>query len=297
MTKLSIRNPGSLGLLFLALLIVSPPGFTQPAPTIQFDSLLKNLRLDSTSHVLKFSGDVEAVFLPAGAEQSVEARLMFDDETVARFAFAPMRARAPFSRLSTRTVEVLQGEKKHSGYLVTGPGAYSLVFSYGDGEVFYRFPFDIRALDSDDPYDPQTYLFLEGPWQEWAHLAYQRDFPDAPVSLVIYKQLHSAETRRQDFDLAGTIECDGEHLGALSENAMIGTNRDRLQAYSNTFLYPVGDNLEYLPFSEFAKHSGECELSLTIGEEALRFPFELADGDFVGKQREGGPGKFFIQAQ
>jgi len=294
------RTPLRIWLLALAMLIVPLAGQSQTEPTISFDTLLAHLRLDSTTHVLSFSGEVEALFLPPGADQSVKAELLYENNPVARYSFDPMRAKPPFSKLSSRTIEALQGETKHSGYLVTRPGDYTLVFSYGDDEVFFRFPFEIMSLNSGSEYDPQTYMFVSGPWQEWVFIQYQADFPDAGISLGLYKQLQSAEARRRDLDLDGAIECNGEEVGSLSKNAMLGTNRGRLQAYLKQFSYqPEGkDYRESLPFSEFANHNGTCELQLIIGDEETRiFPFEVAGGKFVGKQREGGPMKFFIKAE
>ena len=62
-------------------------------------------------------------------------------------------------------------------------------------------------------------------------------------------------------------------------------------------MHRVGDNLEYLPFSSLAGHSGDCTLTVTLGQETMTFPFELRNGAFVGKAREGGPGKFFLAAE
>lgn len=286
-------------ILFTVLGALAQPGHAQstPEPTIQFDTLLEHFRLDPKTHVFKFSGDVTAVFLPPGAEDSIVAQLLRGDEPVARFTFSPMRSRAPFSRLSTRNVEVLTGEKMHSGYVIPGPGDYTLVFTHNDDQEFFRFPFKVISLGGGNIYDPQTYLFPTGPWDRWVHLNYQPSFPEGAVRLVLYRQLRSAEAKRQDVDLGGRITCNGEEVGRLSKNAFIGTNRARLQAYRNDFLHRVGDNLEYLPFSSLAGHSGDCTLTVTLGQETMTFPFELRNGAFVGKAREGGPGKFFLAAE
>src|SRR5262249_7579072 len=95
------------------------------------------------------------------------------------------------------SAENILGLWEMSTYKVIGGGAsirplaagqYLLEFQVG-GTTFYRFAFSVATMPSDDPYQPpgQRY-FVEGAWNEYGNLFFQRNDPESALRFTTWLQ-------------------------------------------------------------------------------------------------------------
>jgi hypothetical protein len=66
-----------------------------------------------------------------------------------------------------------------------GAGDYVLEFLV-EGTPFYRFPFTVEVAESDDPYNPETRYYLEGPWDDYAYIYIPDNNPAAAPTFSIW---------------------------------------------------------------------------------------------------------------
>ena len=63
-------------------------------------------------------------------------------------------------------------------------GSYLLEFP-ADSKPFSRFPFSVVEAKSDDPYQPAgTRYFIEGAWNEYGNIYYQRNDPRSSLTFT-----------------------------------------------------------------------------------------------------------------
>ena len=81
------------------------------------------------------------------------------------------------------------------GYEAVKPlsaGGYLLEFAIED-KPFYRFPFSVVQTKSDDPYQPAgNRYFIEGAWNEYGNIYYQRNDPQSSLTFTTRCKTRSA---------------------------------------------------------------------------------------------------------
>lgn len=157
-------------LVLLACLLAAPAFAQSPPPAALYGAYLSSVELREVSSgetYLQFQPST-FVFLP---ERQGTVDLLRDSVTVATFDWASNAGRAPFYEVGR---PVLQSGASPYGYEIEQPGAYDLVYKI-DGDAFWRFPFQVTAQTSGDPYNPGTTYRLEGPWRDHAYVLYAPD--------------------------------------------------------------------------------------------------------------------------
>ena len=167
------------------------------------------------------------------------------------------------------------------------PGRYTLEFS-ADGVPFYRFPFAVAAADNDDPYQPPgKRYFIEGPWNEYGNLFYQRNDPESSLQFTAWVQDRRTHPPQQTTPFALTLVRvgDGKTLG--SEQGELRT--DRQWRKLDLDLHPPGNPNEFLKAKALLAQDGAYRFELRIADKPYgTYPFTVAGGTIAlqGRQLE-----------
>lgn len=162
--------------------------FPPPAPL--YSDLLNALQSQVTwqTGVLQIDGNIRALFLPDFHDPQHIAP--YNHTTGARLAHQ-------IKRLDGTVVETqfYEGRKDKAPFWVMYPnlppdqalaaGDYVLEFLV-EGTPFYQFPFTVEVTESDDPYNPETRYYFEGPWDDYAYLYIPENNPAATPMFSIW---------------------------------------------------------------------------------------------------------------
>ncbi|MEL6615099.1 MAG: hypothetical protein AAFQ43_05145 [Bacteroidota bacterium] len=153
----------SVSLFVLAAILTTASAQLPPAPV--YGTFLNAIELETRP------GDVRLKFLPSTfvflPEREGTIDLMRDGERVAGFTWTSTRGNAPF--LVVENVQMQWPAFDPLGFQLTEGGAHELVYTIGD-EPFWRFPFEVVEIPSDDPYAPGSSWQLAGPWADHAYM-------------------------------------------------------------------------------------------------------------------------------
>lgn len=175
----------------------------------------------------------------------------------------------------------------YDGSKPLAPGRYTLEFS-ADGVPFYRFPFAVAAADNDDPYQaPGKRFFIEGPWNEFADVFYQRNDPESSLQFSAWVQDRRTHPplKTTPFTLTLLRLSDGTTLGAESGEL----KADRQWRKLDLDLHPPGNANEFLRAKALLAQDGAYRFDLRIGDTPYgSYPFTVAGGTIAlqGRQLE-----------
>lgn len=158
------------------------------------------------------------------------------------------------------------------------PGSYFLEFQLED-KPFYRFPFSVATLPSDDPYQPPgTRYFVEGPWNEYGNVFYQRNDPESALRFTTWLQVKVGRASKRDVPYEAQVvrARDGKVLGTDS-----GTYRlePRWQKAEINFHSAGGDPNAYLKAGELLREDGQYRVRMNVdGKPYGTYPFTVQGG-------------------
>lgn len=232
--------------LLAAVVLIATPlvGRAQPpemSPTIMWDSILGSTVVYSTSGDLSLTGfeRLTAVFLPPAESRTIYpynptdggnfwAILSSENGTeLARFDFWAQQRPSPYWVVDDAWVTDLRtGDRLEGGRLPAQPGDY-VVDYYLDTGRFYTFAFSVSKLESDDPFRPQTYWFLDGPWRDWGALTYANADPNSSLHWLIYLHNRGREASTNvAFDVKVTRDADGALVCGTRSGMSWNLNRE-----------------------------------------------------------------------
>lgn len=166
------------------------------------------------------------------------------------------------------------------------PGPYVLEFQIED-KPFYRFPFSVSTVPSDDPYQPPgTRYFVEGPWNEYGNIFYQRNDPASSLRFTTWVQDKAGRESKRSVPYEAQIvrARDGKVLAADA-----GTFRLEprwLQADLN-FRAAGGDPNSYYKAGELLGEDGQYRVRLQIdGKPYGTYPFDVRGGKIQLQDRQ-----------
>jgi hypothetical protein len=171
-----------------------------------------------------------------------------------------------------------------------GVGSYSLEFQI-EGAAFYRFPFSVASVPSDDPYQPPgTRYFIEGPWNTYGNLFYQRN--DAEQSLRFTVWVQDKAGHAQQKSVPYTAE-----LVRARDGGVIGSDKGELRADQHwrqldVSFHPGSDANAYLKAAEVLHEDGGYKVRFTMdGKPYGVYPFTVRGGkiELQGRQLPGTP--------
>jgi len=164
-------------------------------PGVSFWKLLDEVRVGYTDGRLGL-GRIYAVCLPQPAKQST-SNYPYDPDGGGKLATLLKSADGKVLNTYVWYAESIGGLWELSRYKVVGgyeavkplvAGNYVLEFAIED-KPFYRFPFSVAVIESDDPYAAKgNRYFIEGAWNEYGNLYYQRNDPQSSLTFTTWIQ-------------------------------------------------------------------------------------------------------------
>lgn len=232
--------------LLAAVVLAAAPSVcrAQPpemSPTIMWHSILGSTVVYSTHGNLTLVGFERlcAVFLPPAESRTIYpynptdggnfwAILSSADGTeLARYDFWAHQRPAPYWFVDDAWVTDLRTEERvEGGSLPVQPGDYVVDYFLDSGR-FYTFAFSVNTLESDDPFRPQTFWFLDGPWRDWGALTYANADPDSSLNWVIFLHNRGREASTNTrFDVRVTRDADGSVVCGTRSGMSWNLNRE-----------------------------------------------------------------------
>ncbi|MEM1054747.1 MAG: hypothetical protein AAGI52_04420 [Bacteroidota bacterium] len=233
-----------LATALVALIALASPTAAQPSPAPTFMSLLEapNSAHWSNGKFWLFN-QYHFAFLPNADGYSpyrdgpkMEMRYLRDGTEVARHGVDTRPYSGPIQSASDSDGIDLNE---------TGAGDYAVEWLI-DGESFYRFPFTVEALTSDDPYASGTKWAVDGAWSEYLIIKVPRPNVTGPITLMFYDREKAYErTRGNDRGVLVQVDRDGEPTWRIPDNEWY---YDRGPNYEDIDLGVGGASFEAFPW-------------------------------------------------
>jgi hypothetical protein len=266
---------------------------TPCTPGISFWSLLDSVEVGYVDGRLNI-GKLYAVCLPAPAKQSSSSYEYDPDAggkltTVIKSADGKVLGTYVWYGHNISSLWELSSYKVLGGYQSLKPlavGNYSLEFAVND-EPFYRFPFSLAEGRNDDPYQPAgARYFIDGPWNEYGNIFYQRNDPESVLKFTTWLQGKSDKDGRPmtSYELKLVNSKTGNLVAEDSGSFLLKPSWQK----ADLLLHPAGgDKNSYLKAGELLRTDGRYAFRLTVdGKPYGVYPFEVKQGriQFQGKQ-------------
>lgn len=286
--------------LLLGLAVAPVAAKADHPPGVLHASLLNALKLDFDSHEL-WIDRFTCTFLPQPTKptssvwpynpddgEALEGVIRdAKDRVVLRYGFYANEQGAPY--WVVHNYKILQNE---TGTAANGkrvkiaPGAYTLELLVG-GEAFYRFPFQVTEVASDDAFAPQPYRFLQGGWSNWGYLFY----PQANREMSIYFKLWlRIEGRTERKSARPTMEVfRGDTRVAVSSENMEITLRPEWNRFDLQLQTPPDappNTGRYLKAKDILDHDGPYRIDVALdGKPYGTWRFEVKAGQLLPRGR------------
>ena len=291
--KTALLMIGTALLFFGTRTAFSQQAQTGCTPGISYWKLLEAIGVGYTDGKLRMDA-MYAVCLPTPEKQS-DSNYPYDPDTGGKLSTIVKRTDGTvlntyvwYARNSVGLWE-LNGYKVVGGHEAVKPlaaGDYVLEFAMGD-RPFYRFPFSVVEMKSDDPYmPPGARYFIEGAWNDYGNIFYQRNDPESSFRFTTWLQEKSGrETKRSvSYEVKVVRERDGK---MLAEDA--GTLRLETRWLKVDFLLrPAGgDKNAYFKVGEVLREDGGYSVRFALDDKPYgRYPFNVKGNriQFQGRQ-------------
>lgn len=164
-------------------------------------------------------------------------------------------------------------------------GNYLLEFAI-DGKPFTRFPISVVEGKNDDPYQAAgKRYFIEGAWNDYGNIFYQRNDPQSALSFTTWLQDKRGNEKQATppYDAKLINLKDGKSLG--EDSGTLRLDPWWLQLKLN--LHPPGDKNNYLKAADLLREDGRYTVRVNIdGRLYGDYPFTVKGGriEFQGKQ-------------
>ena len=284
--------------LIVTLSIAQTPGSTSPAPQkpctpgVSFWYLLDQVRIGYVDGRLEL-GRLYALCLPTPHKQSSSS-----------FPYDPDGGSKLSTLVKTADGEVLTtyvwyakdiGEfwELSRFRVLSGPGSvkplnagnYELEFAIED-KPFYRFPFSVVVMPSDNPAAAGNRYFLEGAWNEYGDLYYHRNDPQSTLTFTIWIQDKVGHELKNSAPYAVKLISarDGRVLGMNEGNLPLNPRWSVADLY---FRPAGGDANAAVSAGDMLREDGRYSIQLTINNTLYgTYPLEVRGGriELQGKQ-------------
>jgi hypothetical protein len=286
----------ALLLMFTILSVAAVPAQTQEGPCtpgISFMKLLESVNLSYVGARLNI-GTLYALCLPKPAKQS-GSPYQYDPDGGGRLTTAIKTADGKVLGTFVWYARDVTGLWEMSSYKVLGgaeslkpltAGNYLLEFAVEE-KPFCRFPFSVVEGKNDDPYQPAgTRYFIEGAWNEYGNIFYQRNDPQSALKFTTWLQQKSGHESKTlvPYDVKLVRLKDGRVIG--QDTSALGLQPRWLKA---DFLFQLagGEKGSYLKAADLLGEDGRYAFRLTVdGQPYGEYPFVVKGGriQFQGKQ-------------
>jgi hypothetical protein len=155
-----------------------------------------------------------------------------------------------------------------------------------DDKPFTSFPFSVVAAQRDDPYQPAgNRYFIEGAWNEYGNMYYQRNDPQSSLTFTTWVQDKRGNENKTftAYDAKLVNLKDGKVLGEEAGTLRLEPRWLELKLY----FHPAVDKNAFLKAAELLREDGRYSVRLTIdGKPYGDYPFTVKGSriQFQGKQ-------------
>jgi len=292
---------------FLVVTLVAAPlaAFAQPPempPGIMWGSLLGSATMYSNTGKFTLTGfdRLTAVFLPPAQSNTVypynpddggkfwAVVSAADGTELARYDFWAQERPAPYWVVDDAWMtDLITGERVHDRQLSLEPGDYTVDFLLESGR-FYTFSFSVSKLDSDDPFRPQSYWFLDGPWRDWGCLTYADADPDQTLYWLLFLRNKGREASA-DAGIQVTITRDAD--GSVVCGTRTGVSWSLAREWKPMKLELVQPGGTIFHAADLLARDGAYTLRMTLdGQVYGTWKFQVAGGQlqYAGRTVRGG---------
>lgn len=271
----------------------SPTTQKSCTPGVSFWKLLEEVRIGYSDGRLNM-GRMYAVCLPAPAKQST-SNYPYDPDGGGKLSTMVKTADGKLLNTYVWYAESIGGLWELSRYKVLGgyeavqplaAGNYLLEFAVDD-KPFYRFPFSVAVIKSDDPYAPAgNRYFIEGAWNDYGNLYYQRNDPQSILTFTTWVQDKAGHQNKNavPYDMKLINTRDGRVL-AVNDGAL--RLEPRWGKAALNFRTNGGGANAYFKAGDLLKEDGRYTVRLNINNKPYgEYPFVVKGGriELQGKQ-------------
>lgn len=266
-------------------------------PGISFGSLLGSVQIGYADGRLQIE-KLYAVCLPMPGKQS-DSMYPYDPDSGGRLSMSVKSADGKTVNTYVWRAERFTNLWEMSQYKVVGgyqaikplgEGQYVLEFAAGD-TPFYKFPFSIVAAQSTDPYQPPgKRYFIEGAWNEYGNLFYQRNDPQSSLSFTTWVREKTGKdgARSVPYEVKLIRSKDRKVLAVDSATLRL---EPRWRKAEFLFRPTDGDGNSYFKAGELLREDGEYRLQLTMdGKPYGEYTVVVAGGKLQFQGRQVRPG-------
>jgi hypothetical protein len=286
--------PLAVVLAALWVLLIPVAGAQTPcAPGITFGSLLGSLRVGYGDGRLQVE-KLYAVCLPPPARQSKTNYPYEPDDG----GLLSMRVKHADGQLLSTYVwyaerigtlwelsryKVVGG---HESVKPLGAGDYLLEFA-ADDKLFGRFAFSVVTVKSDDPYQAAgNRYFIEGPWNEYGNLYYQRNDPQSSLVFTTWVQERSGHQGKRSvpYEIKLIRSRNGQ---VLADEAATLRLEPRWLTVTLYFHPANGDRNSFYKAADVLNEDGEYHIRFVVdGKLHGEYPFTVKNGQIQLQGRQ-----------
>ena len=285
--------------LILAFTLVQTPDTHTPktqtpcTPGVSFWKLLDAVGIGYKDGRLAL-GRLYAVCLPPPGKQS-SSNYPYDPDGGGKLSTSIKTADGQTLNTYVWYAESIGGLWELSRYKVLGgyeavkplaAGNYVLEFAIED-KPFYRFPISVAVMKSDDPYAPEgNRYFIEGAWNEYGNIYYQRNDPQSSLTFTTWVQDKAGHLNKNSVPYEAKLvnTRDGRVIATDSGNLRL---EPRWLKADLNFRPTGGDANSYFKAGDLLREDGRYQVRLTIDNKPYgTYPFVVNSGriELQGKQ-------------
>ena len=294
-----MSTPAFVLSLILAFTLVQTPEAHSPTtsksctPGVSFWKVLDEVRIGYMDGKLSL-GRMYAVCLPAPAKQST-SNYPYDPDGGGKLATLVKSADGKVHNTYVWYAQSIGGLWELSRYKVVGgyeavkplaAGNYLLEFTVED-KPFYRFPFSVAVIKSDDPYAAAgNRYFIEGAWNEYGNIYYQRNDPQSILTFTTWLQDKAGNQNKSTvpYDVKLINARDGRVLAVHDGSLRLEPRWLKADLH---FRPAGGDKNAYFKAGDLLREDGRYSVQLTINNKLYgTYPFVVKGGriELQGKQ-------------
>lgn len=262
-------------------------------PGMSFWKLLDEVRVGYRDGRLNM-GRMYAVCLPTPTKQS-SSNYPYDPDGGGKLSTVVKTTDGQTLNTYVWYAESIGGLWEMSRYKVVGgyealkplaAGNYLLEFAIDD-KPFYRFPFSVVVMKSDDPYAAEgNRYFIEGAWNDYGNIYYQRNDPESALKFTAWVQDKVGNQNKSGvpYEVKLINNRDGRALAAYDGTLQLEPRW--LKAELN-FRPAGGDANAYFKAGDLLREDGRYSVRLTINNKLYgTYPFVVKGGriELQGKQ-------------
>lgn len=288
MDRLSIIRTSILAFTLIA--VSAAPSQSQTVqksclPGVSFWKLLDGVRVGYTDGRLDM-GTLYAVCLPPAARPS-PSNYPYDPDGGGKLSTIVKSVDGKALNTYVWYAESIGGLWELSRYKVVGgyetvkplsAGGYFLEFAIED-KPFYRFPFSVVQIKSDDPYQPAgNRYFIEGAWNEYGNIYYQRNDPQSSLTFTTWVQDKIGHSNKASvpYDVKIISARDGRVLATESATLRLEPRWLKADFHFRPF---GGDQNSYFKAGDLLREDGHYSVRLTINNKLYGdYPFVVKGG-------------------